>query len=143
MPTTVAQVITGKQITFKMGTTDYSCQVEELEIEQKADSDTVETLGCRAVISKGLEITVSGTALYDGMQNTAPAGGFYAAAQTALTAGTPIAVDIEGPHGDKWASTAAVLTDLKVSIKADDVVEFDFEFAAADLVYTPATLASA
>lgn len=133
----VAEVITGKQITFKMNTIDYSCQVEELEIEEKADSDSVETLGCRAVISKGLEITVSGTALYDGMKTGAPAGGFYKAAQDALTAGTPLAVEIGGPHNDKWASTSAVLTDLKVSIKADDVVEFDFEFACADLTYTP------
>lgn len=142
MPTGVATAITGKSIVFKVGTKDLSCQVTDLKIDQKSDSDTIETLGCRAVISKGLETEVSGSALYDGSDKAATPigiGGAYKLLYDALLAGTALAIEIDGAGGEKWAATSAVLTELSVDIKADDVITFDFSLAVSDLAFTPPT----
>ena len=91
--------ITGAQFTVSVGSTSYSAQVTSGTITTTPTVTRTKTLSSVAFDQTDLNSTVSIEYLYD--DNT----GLYNALETAITAGTSIAVSINGATG-VWSGSA-------------------------------------
>ena len=91
--------ITGAQFTVSVGSTSYSAQVTSGTITTTPTVTRTKTLASIAFDQTDLNSTVTIEYLYD--DNS----GLYLALQTAITAGTSLAVSIHGATG-AWTGTA-------------------------------------
>lgn len=123
---TGASAVTGKTMTVSYAGQDASCQVSSLSIDESADAETIQTLGCSATISKGVESSISMDILYDGGQATS----VYALLKAALNAGTAAEVEITAATGETWTGQA-VCTSLGVEIPSDGAVTCSTELAVS------------
>lgn len=121
-----ASAVTGKSMTVTYGGQDASCQVSSLSIDESADAETIQTLGCSATISKGVESSLSMDLLYDGGQATS----VYALLKGALSSGTAAAVTVTAASGEEWTGQA-VVTSLGVEIPADGAVTCSTELSVS------------
>jgi hypothetical protein len=109
--------ITGKQCTFEYGTKAGEAQITNSTIDQTAASETIQTLGGSVAVSQGIESEVGCEFLYDGDA----VGGFYAALQAALDAGTAGTLTINAGGTSEWSGEALV-TALGAELPADGAV---------------------
>jgi hypothetical protein len=133
MPTTV---LTGKKFTVSLDGVDGSAQVTTGTVDESSSSNTIQTLAGSAVVSQGVESTVSAEFLYDGDQ---AGGGFYGVLKTALDTSAEVDVVIEG--GTDSAATwtgVAVVTGLSAEFPADDAVTCSAELGiSGTLAFVP------
>jgi len=134
MATAGASAVTGKSMTVTYGGTEASCQVTSLGIDESAEAETIQTLGCSATISKGVESSISMDLLYDGGQ----ANSVYGVLKAALGAGTAAEVEITAASGETWTGQA-VVTSLGVEVPADGAVACSAEMSVSgSLAWTAA-----
>lgn len=115
-------VITGKQFTVKVGTTDYSTVITAGNVSGTATSDTIQTLAGTETVSQGPEDTASLEFLYDG------ATGLYKVLRDAYAAGTPLAIEIVGDDG-KHTGSASIVSSLSLDYPADGAATCSVEMS--------------
>ena len=103
--------ITGAQFTVTVGATDYSAQVTTGTVTTTPSITRTKTLSGVAFSQVDLDSAVKLEFLYD--ENT----GLYDALQTSITAGTSIAVSIDGAAGT-WTGAAVWIDSAEVKFDA-------------------------
>lgn len=119
--------ITGAEFTVEVGTTLFTDQVTTGTITTTPTVVRTKTLGDVAFNQTDLNSTVSIEFLYD--DNT----GMYDALQTAIAAGTSVALEIVGKTGT-WTATAMWIESAEVSFEAAGVATVSASFTG-DLAF--------